>query len=91
MSSDSVITAELLLDKRVTYAECEDSDGCMHPTADQRTTEHMEGGEETRSPRSQAEHHTGLGIRSGEGWPRNEGHLQEEAPGRGEEGALRGR
>lgn len=62
MSSDSVITAELLLDKRVTHTKGDDSDGCMHPMADQRTTVYMEGGEETRSPRSQAEHHTGLGI-----------------------------
>ena len=35
-SSDSVITAELLLDKRVTYTEGDSSDGRMHPMADQK-------------------------------------------------------
>lgn len=35
--------------------------------ADQRTMEYVEGGEEPGTPRSQAEPHMELGLKSGEG------------------------
>lgn len=65
-SSDSVITAELLLDKRVTYTEGDSSDGRMHPMADQkRSTRRVE-----QNPRKPSRAPLGAGGQETKGIPR---------------------